>query len=45
MIHREDKYVTPSGNTEIKAGDHLLILADSKESRKQIQNSFDIDHD
>jgi cell volume regulation protein A len=41
MIHRDDKYVSPSGETEIKAGDHLLILADSKESRKNIQESFE----
>lgn len=41
LIHRKDKYVTPSGDTEIQGGDHLLILTDSKEAREQVYESFE----
>lgn len=40
LIHRHDKYITPSGETEIQATDHLLILADNKEVRAKIYDSF-----
>jgi cell volume regulation protein A len=40
LIHRQDKYVTPGGDTEIEANDHLLILADNKEARSKIYDSF-----
>lgn len=43
LIHRHDKYVTPSGETEIQGGDHLLILADNKESREKVMQSFGFD--
>ncbi|MGE0587909.1 MAG: potassium/proton antiporter [Cyclobacteriaceae bacterium] len=31
LIHRDGKYLTPSGDTVIRSGDHLLVIADSKE--------------
>lgn len=40
LIHRQGKYVTPSGETEIEGGDHLLVLADSKESIQNIYRTF-----
>ncbi len=43
LIHRQGKYVTPSGETEIQSGDHLLVLTDSKESREKIYLGFGID--
>ncbi|MBX2915626.1 MAG: potassium/proton antiporter [Cyclobacteriaceae bacterium] len=42
LIHRHDKYVTPGGETEIEANDHLLILADNKEVRAEVYNSFNM---
>lgn len=36
LIHRNGKYLTPNGDTEIQSGDHMLILADSKEVRQQV---------
>lgn len=42
LIHRQDKYVTPGGETEIEANDHLLILADNKEARTKIYDSFGV---
>ncbi len=42
LIHRQDKYVTPSGETEIQANDHLLILADNKEIRPKIYSALNI---
>lgn len=42
LIHRQDKYVTPSGETEILANDHLLILADNKEIRPKIYSALGI---
>jgi cell volume regulation protein A len=42
LIHRQDKYVTPSGETEIEGGDHLLVLTDSKEMRESVYESFGV---
>jgi cell volume regulation protein A len=42
LIHRDNKYVTPGGETEILGGDHLLILTDNKESREQVYKSFEV---
>ena len=44
LIHRNNMYVTPSGDTEIQSGDHMLILADGKESRKEIFRNFRLEH-
>lgn len=43
LIHRHHKYLTPDGDTEIQGGDHLLVLADSLESKKRIYQSFGIE--
>lgn len=40
MIHRDDKYIPPHGDTIIQPGDHLLIMADNKEGVKDIHRSF-----
>lgn len=43
MIHRGDKYVTPSGDTRILSGDHLLVMADSKETVESLKFIFGSD--
>jgi potassium/hydrogen antiporter len=40
LIHRNDKYMNPSGETVIQAGDHLLIMADTKSTVDKIYHSF-----
>lgn len=40
MIHRGDKYVTPSGDTQIKVNDHLLVMANSKETVEEVRIIF-----
>jgi len=45
LIHRHGKYLTPDGDTQIQGGDHLLVLADSKDSRLQILSSLGINQD
>lgn len=40
MIHRDNKYVTPSGDTKIQPGDHLLVMADSKETVENLKLIF-----
>lgn len=42
LIHRQGKYLNPDGDTVIQAGDHLLVLADSKESSPVIRQRFGI---
>jgi cell volume regulation protein A len=42
MIHREDKYMTANGETILQAGDHLLLMADTKETVKAIQETLGI---
>ncbi len=43
IIHRGDKYVTPSGDTRILSGDHLLVMADSKETVESLKFIFGAD--
>lgn len=43
MIHRGDRYVTPSGETEIVASDHLLVMADSKETVNTVKLIFGVE--
>jgi cell volume regulation protein A len=40
MIYRQGKYLTASGDTVIEAGDHLLVMADSKETVEKVHESF-----
>ncbi|HEY8935178.1 MAG TPA: potassium/proton antiporter [Cyclobacteriaceae bacterium] len=42
MIHREGKYMTANGETILQAGDHLLLMADTKETVKTIQETLGI---
>ena len=38
MIKRNDKYLTPSGSTELKAKDILLILSDNQEGIDKVND-------
>lgn len=40
MIHRGNTYVTPSGDTQIAERDHLLVMADSKETIEKVKAIF-----
>jgi cell volume regulation protein A len=40
LIHRTGKYLTAGGDTVLEAGDHLLLMADSKETVARIYHSF-----
>jgi len=42
LIHRTGKYLTAGGDTVIETGDHLLLMADSKEAVLEIYQSFGI---
>jgi cell volume regulation protein A len=42
MIHREGKYITANGETEIMANDHLLLMADNKETVASVYDCFGI---
>ncbi len=42
MIHRDGKYITANGDTEIMAGDHLLMMADNKDTVKRVQEIFQV---
>ncbi len=44
LIHREGKYITANGATPIEPKDHLLIMADSKETVNKIYDRFNITH-
>ena len=42
MIYRNGKYMTASGDTILEVGDHLLMMADTKETVGQVHESFGI---
>ncbi|MEJ1238200.1 potassium/proton antiporter [Chryseolinea sp. T2] len=42
LIHRDGKYITARGETEILAQDHLLIMADTKETVQEVYDVFEI---
>lgn len=42
LIHRRGKYITASGEITIEPQDHLLVMADKKESIDRICSSFGI---
>ncbi|WP_276372396.1 potassium/proton antiporter [Chryseolinea sp. H1M3-3] len=44
LIHRDGKYITANGATQIEPKDHLLILADSKKTVNKIYDRFNIAH-
>lgn len=45
LIHRNDKYLTPSGDTIIEGGDHLLVIADSKDVIEEVYQRFGLNHE
>jgi cell volume regulation protein A len=42
LIHRDGKYLTANGETIIQQGDHLLLMADNKETVSKIHDIFDV---
>lgn len=40
LIHRDGKYITASGDTQLQAHDHLLIMADSKKTVNKVYARF-----
>jgi potassium/hydrogen antiporter len=40
LIHRDGKYITANGDTQIQPKDHLLIMADSKKTVNKIFERF-----
>lgn len=40
LIHRNDKYLTPTGETIIEPHDHLLIMADNKATMNKVHECF-----
>ena len=42
LIHRDGKYITASGDTEIMPQDHLLVMADNKDTVSLVFEAFDI---
>ena len=42
LIHRAGKYFTAGGETVLEIGDHLLLMADSKDTVSRIYQSFGV---
>jgi len=42
MIKRGKKYITPSGSTEIEAGDKLIILSETQEGLEEVYKCLKI---
>lgn len=42
LIHRDGKYITASGDTQIMPNDHLLVMAENKQTVSQVFETFDI---
>src|SRR5688572_2482621 len=42
LIHRDGKYITANGDTEIMPQDHLLVMADNKDTVSQVFEAFDM---
>jgi len=40
LIHRKGKYLSPSGETVLEEGDHLLVMADNKETVDKVHQRF-----
>lgn len=40
LIHRDGRYFSPSGETVLNGGDHLLIMADNSGTVKRVHESF-----
>jgi cell volume regulation protein A len=44
LIHRNEKYITASGETVIEGKDHLLVMADSKQTVDEVFIAFGLKH-
>src|SRR5688572_7782418 len=44
LIHRDGKYITANGATQIQPKDHLLIMADNKATLDQVYGRFGVAH-
>ncbi len=42
MIKRGDKYITPNGNTKLKAGDRLVILSETEEGLEEVYDCLGV---
>jgi len=42
LIHRDGKYITANGATQIEPKDHLLIMADSKKTVSKVHQRFNV---
>jgi potassium/hydrogen antiporter len=42
LIHRDGKYITANGATQIEPKDHLLIMADSKKTVNKVYERFNL---
>ena len=42
LIHRDGKYITASGDTVILPNDHLLVMAENKDTVSQVFEAFNI---
>jgi cell volume regulation protein A len=42
LIHRDKKYITASGDTEIMPLDHLLVMADTRDTVNRVYECFNI---
>jgi potassium/hydrogen antiporter len=42
LIHRDGKYLSPNGDTVLKAHDHLMLMLDNKDEIEKVYSSFDI---
>jgi len=42
LIHRHGKYVPPSGETVINMNDHLLVMADNKQTLDEVHKVFGV---
>ena len=42
LVHRGDKYLTANGETVLESGDHLLVMADSRETIQLVHSAMGI---
>jgi cell volume regulation protein A len=42
LIHRDDKYLSPNGDTVLEARDHLMMMLDSKDDIEKVYVSFGV---
>jgi cell volume regulation protein A len=42
LIHRDEKYLSPNGDTVLEARDHLMMMLDSKDDIEKVYTSFGV---